>query len=296
MKQFHRSLEGYSAQLEPAEAVLIAGAMEELAQAFGAEAGRDYVAQMLDDELGRTAHTGQDQALNPQGLDSSDPENHKAGGFPASTKGLFGSFDTHLPRITTPLSTPEEKTPEVVRRYRENKNGASASSHNSSSSQSSSEKNLSDSDEDVLAALDFEPLPPRPEPQNPVIGAILKPLSQDPEVAAELRALTMPGLCQTKRAALLSVAAEIRRAGRQGNLVRVTEANLGQWLSALNDLRVSLAWALNITDDERADQVYRLATAGTVSGQDTVLEYEQSLAALYTALSWWQESLLSCAQ
>lgn len=279
MKQFRVSPPGYSAQLEPAEAVLLAGAMEELAEAFGAEAGRDYVAQMVDEGLG---------------LDQSTT------GFGGKTGRMWAGLDRDIP----PLTAPNEHTSGQERNndasQTQNLNAISSRrGHYRRNKDSFSDPRLADtpagSEEEVLAALDFEPLPPRPEPENPVVAAIIRPLSSDAEVAAELRALTMPGMCQQKRSALLNVAAEIRRAGRQGNLVRVSDATLGQWLSALNDLRLSLGWALNITDDERAEQVQALATRGAADGnQDEVSEYEQGLAGLYTALSWWLETLLAC--
>lgn len=151
------------------------------------------------------------------------------------------------------------------------------------------------SEDDLLAALDFEPVAARPAPANPFVAAMIHPLSHDDEEAAELRALTLPSLCQRKRAAMLAVSAQLRWAATRGGVIHVLPDTLQVWLTALNDVRLALSGPLSIKDEASSDRIYRLAVMFEQAPDDDgdTARDEMVLASLYTALGVWQESLLT---
>lgn len=145
-------------------------------------------------------------------------------------------------------------------------------------------------DDQRLAELDFDPLSTRPVPANPYIAAILRPMSQDPEAAGELRALTVPDLAARKTVALRTVGVALVRAAQHHAPVVVMPEGLKTWASAINDARLALGWSLGIKDAERADEVEALAESNPDEGEYSA--YEIALASVYNALSWWLDSLM----
>lgn len=146
------------------------------------------------------------------------------------------------------------------------------------------------SEAELLEQLDFDPLSQRPAPSNPYVAAILRPMSKDPELASELRALTTPDLAGRKAAGMRHVAAALRWCLDQHQPVRVQAQNLSQWVTAINDTRLALGWSLGIEDEARSEEIEQMAQADAASGSYSA--YEITLASVYTALSWWLETLL----
>ncbi|WP_297587668.1 DUF2017 family protein [uncultured Mobiluncus sp.] len=256
--------EGWFSRVEPHEAALLAGIFEELADAMEAEEKRDVLDMMgVDlDPSSPKEHTLMFEKL--LGVDtvssiSSRPEMHSA------------SEDSE-----TEPEQPREHTSEPAAPQRGN-TGFEPNSRGMT-------------DDQTLAALDFDPLGPRPCPANPYIAAILRPMSQDPEEAAELRALTTPDLAAKKAASMRVVADSLRWAANGDGAVVVKPETLKVWVTAINDARLALGWSLDIDNDTRAEEVELMAESDSEAGVYTA--YEITIASIYNALSWWLETLM----
>lgn len=256
--------EGWFSRVEPHEAALLAGIFEELADAMEAEEKRDVLDMMgVDlDPSSPKEHTLMFEKL--LGVDtvssiSSRPEMHSASEDPE-----------------TEPEQPREHTSEPAAPQRGN-TGFEPNSRGMT-------------DDQTLAALDFDPLGPRPCPANPYIAAILRPMSQDPEEAAELRALTTPDLAAKKAASMRVVADSLRWAANGDGAVVVKPETLKVWVTAINDARLALGWSLDIDNDTRAEEVELMAESDPEAGVYTA--YEITIASIYNALSWWLETLM----
>lgn len=148
---------------------------------------------------------------------------------------------------------------------------------------------------DPIAHLDFHPAEVEDDTDDidPALSRVFPPMSlSDPDLAREMRGLTMANIREGKLANLSTVVNTLSAAGTQ---VHVAREDVDAWLSALTDMRLVLASRLEIEDDEDAERVYRLAVEASRS--DTPLddgdeEMELAMAALYSGITWWQESLL----
>ena len=133
-------------------------------------------------------------------------------------------------------------------------------------------------------------------PADPALARLLPPMSHDdPELAAELRALTEGGLRSAKVSRLETVWRELRGPARPGGAAVVRTGQEGAWLAALTDVRLVLASRLGIEDDDDAEEVYdraQSARSGGDDGDDGHDPVTDALATMYAALTWWQESLL----
>lgn len=152
-----------------------------------------------------------------------------------------------------------------------------------------------DGEEDPIGHLDFDPTPPGDAVQlDPALARVFPPMSlTDPELAGEMRSLTMDELRRAKLANLDVVAASLR-AGVE--TVRVSTDEVPKWLAALTDVRLVLAARLGIESDADSQRVYDLAVSATADeamSESLDREMELALASLYSGLTWWQESLLS---
>lgn len=149
---------------------------------------------------------------------------------------------------------------------------------------------------DPIAHLDFD----LPEPEedhldlDPALERVFPPMSlSDPELAAELRGLTLDSLRRGKLANLWLVAGSLSAPGPS---VHVATEDVAGWLAALTDLRLVLASRLEIDDDESAEEVYVLAVSASgdsgpaESGDE---DMRLALASLFSGVTWWQESLLA---
>ncbi|NCD18415.1 MAG: DUF2017 family protein [Actinobacteria bacterium] len=147
-------------------------------------------------------------------------------------------------------------------------------------------------DDDPIAHLDFEPAGAGERPDgDPALARLFPPMSvSDPDLAAEMRGLTVDEVRRSKLANL-AVVARALASGSETVLVRRGEEL--QWLAALTDVRLVLASRLGIDDDADSRRVHDLAVASAredSSGGDD--ERLVALASLYAGLTWWQESLL----
>ncbi|MGM0384698.1 MAG: DUF2017 family protein [Actinomycetota bacterium] len=155
--------------------------------------------------------------------------------------------------------------------------------------------------DDPIAHLDFEPAEAEERPNSdPALARLFPPMSvSDPDLAAEMRGLTVDEVRRSKLANL-AVVARTLASGAETVLVRRGEEL--QWLAALTDVRLVLASRLGIDDDADSRRVHDLAVAsahdepgddepgGDGPGGDD--ERLVALASLYAGLTWWQESLL----
>lgn len=147
---------------------------------------------------------------------------------------------------------------------------------------------------DPIAHLDFTPGGQTPgAEQEPALDRIFRPMSvSDPELASEMRNLTVEEIRRAKAANLRLIVEELDRAGET---VRVRPGEEGRWLTALTDVRLVLSSLLGIDDEEDSKRVYELAVAATrdLTPAETLEdELEMTRASLYAGITWWQESLL----
>ncbi|MFC7405118.1 DUF2017 domain-containing protein [Georgenia alba] len=145
--------------------------------------------------------------------------------------------------------------------------------------------------EDVLAALDFEPSDGAPgTPTDAALARLLPPMSEDEDLAGELRSLTEDSLRAGKVERLETV---WRALTAPGEAVVVAAGTEGRWLAALTDVRLVLAARLGIEDESDAEAVYRRAERPASEQQGgRADDVEEAMATMYAALTWWQESLL----
>ncbi|MDO5494495.1 MAG: DUF2017 family protein [bacterium] len=152
-------------------------------------------------------------------------------------------------------------------------------------------------DDDPIAHLDFDPGDAEDESEylslDPALTRVFPPMSlTDPELAGELRSLTMEDIRRGKLANLHAVVSTLTSSRGQ---VRVRKHEVPAWLAALTDMRLVLASRLGIEDDDDAERVLDLAVTATRHPQpveDADRELELALASLYSGVTWWQESLL----
>lgn len=139
------------------------------------------------------------------------------------------------------------------------------------------------SDDDVLAALEAQLTPP--PPSDPAVARLLPEGHRgDADVAAGYRRLTEHGLRERKRAGLELASGAL---GRPEPVV-LDPAEAAALLKGLTDVRLVLAQRLGLESDEDAEALH-LALSRARDLDDPRL----AAAALYDALTWWQESLVS---
>lgn len=261
---------GWSSRVEPEEAKLLAGIFAELAEAMEAEEKRDVLDMMGVD------------------LDPGSPKEHRLMFEELLGVGTVSSIASRSERgekepeasttdsdITAPSQETESPTSGKDARHRnpgEEPNARGVT------------------DDQTLSELDFDPLGSRPAPANPYIAAILRPMSKDPEEAAELRALTTPDLAAKKAGSMRVVSASLEWAAQQHGPVVVKPESLKVWVTAINDARLALGWSLGIEDDTRAEEVELMSESDPEAGIYTA--YEITIASIYNALSWWLETLM----
>jgi len=122
---------------------------------------------------------------------------------------------------------------------------------------------------------------------DPALDFLLPPMSADPQEAARLRALTEDTLRSQKSARLRTVCNQLNEVLVDGtNYLVLDEESTWNWLGALTDMRLALAGELGIHDDS---DLIRVETIAQEKPEGT---REQSAAAIYLLMTWWQESLL----
>jgi len=136
------------------------------------------------------------------------------------------------------------------------------------------------SDEDVLAALEASLAPP--PPADPAVARLLPDGNRDDaDLAAGYRRLTEHGLRERKRAGLERAGSALARP----EPVLLDDAEALALLKGLTDVRLVLAERLGLHTDEDAEQLHASA-AGPADPR-------AAAAALYDALTWWQEALVA---
>lgn len=154
----------------------------------------------------------------------------------------------------------------------------------------------SSADSDVLAALDFDPFAHGDEaPTDPALARLVPLASRgDEDVAREFRRLTQGDLRQEKATRLLVLWEELEAPTGRDGAVRIPDGDEGLWLAALTDLRLFLSVRLGIETAQDVEQVDALVLGEAQVAHDDERGRAKMLAAgVYTALGWWQESLLS---
>lgn len=130
-------------------------------------------------------------------------------------------------------------------------------------------------------------------PMDEAIARLLPDMSEDPELARDLRNMTQDSVAYAKAENLATFYGSL---GDPQGRVWVSNDEASAWLAASNDIRIVLAARLGIVDDHSAQIVYDKAAEMTGSGIDgeprEVEDTDDLLAVLYSLLSWWQESLL----
>lgn len=283
------STSGWASRVEPEEAVLLAGVFSELSDAMEAEGKRDVLDMMgvnLDGDSAVEAPLMFEKLLGVGTVTSiaARREHHTQPSDSPDQDDAAKEFEAE-----GSVEEPSEEADSISRRRRDNSETSGTSRAPRGNAPSEPDRQGL-TDDQRLAALDFDPLEARPTPTNPYIAAILRPMSQDPVQAAELRALTTPDLAAKKAAAMRVVAAGLTWAADQHTPVIVKPETLKIWVMAINDARLALGWSLGIEDDERAEEVELIADSDPELGIYTA--YEITIASIYNALSWWLETLM----
>ena len=113
---------------------------------------------------------------------------------------------------------------------------------------------------DELAALTGITVAPATAPDDPALQRLFPDFAaDDPEVSAGLRTLHEPEILAAKD---LAAAAVLDTLPAGGGTVRLTREQAGQWLTALNDLRLVIGIRLEVTDDDEVPAAVRADPGG----------------------------------
>lgn len=154
-----------------------------------------------------------------------------------------------------------------------------------------------------FGAIDTETNPSREKPESPSLARLLPQMSRDIDEAGRLRALTEDDLRTDKSRRLEEIAEEISHPSGPEGSVLVPVGKEIMWLAGLNDLRLALSARLKVVDAASADRVYQAAASMRSEDDSDIALMQQQLddpdspdpyiSAVYTAIAWWQESLLA---
>lgn len=129
---------------------------------------------------------------------------------------------------------------------------------------------------------------------TPLLEVLLPDASEDPVVAADLARLEGPGLRHLKTKRIQQLLVELDSPTGPNGGVFIPEDKTGNWLAAMNDLRLALAQRLSITSEEDAADVHALVWEDYDPAEDDGETEERRVQAfLYDLITWWQESLLA---
>lgn len=136
-----------------------------------------------------------------------------------------------------------------------------------------------DAPADELTELTGIRTAPATRPEDPVLARLLPDfVAEDADLSGGLRVLHEPDLLAAKDAAAAAVLDSLPPGG---GTVRIDPDVAGQWLAALNDLRLALGVRLELTDDEVPAAVTRDPQGPTAATYG-----------VYRWLSYLQESLV----
>ena len=130
-------------------------------------------------------------------------------------------------------------------------------------------------------------------PMDEAIARLLPDMSEDPDLARSLRAMTQDSLALEKAENLATFFDSLDNGN---DVVWVDNEHATGWLAGANDIRIVLSSRLGIVDDASSAAVY--ARASYLTGEEAAKEgreienEDDLLAVLYAMLTWWQESLL----
>ncbi|WP_216386574.1 DUF2017 family protein [Arcanobacterium phocae] len=151
-----------------------------------------------------------------------------------------------------------------------------------------------DGDENLFTVPDL--------PMDDALERLLPDMSEDPDLAAELRAITEESVAATKIDHLVSMYETLSTIPEGIMDVTITNDAAPAWLAAMNDIRLVLSMRLEIADDDDAARIYERAGIFTgMSSRDTsglppIETQEDMMAVLYAMVTWWQESLISAVR
>ncbi|MCI7551517.1 MAG: DUF2017 family protein [Actinomycetaceae bacterium] len=154
------------------------------------------------------------------------------------------------------------------------------------------------------------------------IARLLPDMSEEPDLADDLRKLTEDGIAQEKIERLTTFYAQIKPEGFEAvydddgfgeeldpNSPEMRKALQSRyfflkngdelvWMGALNDIRLVLSARLDITDDASAERVAERASRFTSTDPHTdggdlplIEEQDDMLAVMYMMTSWWLDTL-----
>jgi hypothetical protein len=229
---------------------------------------RALLARLLDDVEGLLAEDAAERGGLPQR--SSTPD----AGTPDAGTPDAGTPDAGTPDAGTPdAGTPDSRSRDTRNGYPGTADAGDGPGHPGPAAQPWS-------DEDVLAALEASLTPP--PPSDPAVARLLPDGSRDdPEAAAGYRRLTEHTLRERKRAGLGLASAALTRP----EPVQLSDAEALALLKGLTDVRLVLAERLGLHTDEDAELLQLVVAAGPSDPR-------AAAAALYDALTWWQEALV----
>ncbi|WP_124053901.1 DUF2017 family protein [Arcanobacterium ihumii] len=130
------------------------------------------------------------------------------------------------------------------------------------------------------------------------LSRLLPDMSEDPDLARDLRALTEESVSRVKIDNLTTFFTGISKESENGDIVVVKNEEAVAWMAALNDIRIVLASRLGIFDEESGNSVYERATLFTTQRETAPEDLpeietpEDMMTVLYTMISWWQDSLV----
>ena len=125
---------------------------------------------------------------------------------------------------------------------------------------------------------------------DPALEYLLPAMSLDSDEAARLRALTEDMLRAEKSERLRRICHELDSAISDGtHCVMLNEDEAWVWLAGFTDIRLALAGELRISSTDDLERVEELASEEPHGLHGN---REQSAAAIYLLVTWWQDSLL----
>lgn len=158
-----------------------------------------------------------------------------------------------------------------------------------------------------FAALGEEPEEKRAAPQDPILARLLPAAAKDPQLAADMRALTEDSLRVEKTDRLAALIEQLRLVHDDELLIRTGEE--WEWLAGINDCRLALAGYLQIEDSRDLERLGNALQCREVSRGPQPLDLVETpgappvasqrrefLVGLFFCLGQWQDSLLSLVQ
>ncbi|MDE1536074.1 DUF2017 family protein [Actinotignum sp. GS-2025c] len=123
------------------------------------------------------------------------------------------------------------------------------------------------------------------------LARLLPDMSEEPELADELRALTESAVCHTKIRNLLVFYSSLA-----SEAVWVSNEDAGSWLAGANDIRIVLGTRRDITTAAESEAVTSRALDIMESERPQIDTTDDMIGVLYVIIAWWQDSLITAIQ